>query len=514
MAITPFTEAHAIGVAPENVQFGISPLNVPARVAGIATYDPLKTSVVDDVEVVILNEADAGDKFGFGFPLHRLLKKIFDGSNGNVKVIAIPQSETGTESDGEIEWTGTTTAAGKVFLRIGGELTTIDIPSGSDIEATSDLVVAAINALADTPVIAAKTAVTFETTFTSKAKGLEQDKIVISLNSAVGEVSPAGLTTVITDMTNGAGTPDIQTALDGMGTDDEANQNSNTDISHGYGIDTGTIDKIGIYVGLGNAFTGLYKKTVGRPFTCLMGDTDPGSAALTALQVITDARLTDRGNMILAAPDEEDIPTEMAAFATGVIAAIDQVNPAQNYSDLVLSTIGGLSVSAQRWTKNLDTRDIAVKSGISPTEFKTNQVFLQNVQTFFRPANIPTTSNGYKSRRSIAIIRNMLFKMREIFEAPAWQGITIVSDSSEVTGSPAKEKARSVIDVKTELNNFADFAFKEKSWIFDAAFPKKNSTVLIRQASNGFDVNFAFILSGESQVLNIVQRFDINIAAA
>lgn len=513
MAITSTTEAHVVGVGVDNVQFGVSPLNVPAKVAVIATYDVLITSVVDEVPIRVLNEADAGDRFGFGFPLHRLIKKVFAGNDGNGEVWAIPQTETGTESDGEIEWTGTTTAAGNIFLRIGGELTTIALPTASTIEQTSDAVVAAINALADTPVVAAKTAVTFETTFTSKAKGLEHDNIFISLNSGGDEALPAGLTTVITAMTNGAGTPDIDDALNGMGTEDEANEKFFTDIIHGYGIETATIDKVGIYVGLGDTFTGLYKKTVGRPFTCLMGDTDPGDAALTALQVITDARLEDRANGILAAPDEEDIPTELAAFATGQISAIAQNNPAQNYSNLVMTGIGGFSLSAERWTKNFDTRDIAVKSGISPTRVKNGtQVFLQNVQTFYRPANIPTSSNGYKSVRSIKILQNMLFNLREVFEAEAWQGITITDDTSQVTDPTAKKKARGILEVTTELNNFADFGVS-KSWIFEASFSKANSTVVIRALSNGFDIDFKWKMSGEAQVYNITQSFDINIAS-
>lgn len=512
MAINSATQAYAVGVGVDNVQFGISPANVPARVAVIATYDPLKTSVVDDIPLQLLNEADGGDRFGFGFPLHRLIEKLFDGNQGNGEVWAIPQTETGTVSDGEIAWTGTTTEAGKIFLRIGGELTTIDLAFGTTIEQTSDAVVAAINALADTPVIALKTAVTFETTFTSKAQGLEQDNIFISLNSGDDEALPAGLTAIITAMTNGAGTPDIQTALDGMGTEDEANQKFFTDVVHGYGLDTATIDKVGVYVGLGDTFSGLYKKTVGRPFTCLMGDTAPGAAALTALQVITDARLTDRANGILAAPDEEDIPTELAAFATGQLSAIAQENPAQNYSNLVMSGIGGFSVSAERWTKNHDARDIAVKAGISPTQFKNNQLFLQNIQTFFRPANIPTTSNGYKSVRSIKIIQNMLFKLREVFEAEAWQGISIVVDTAQVTDPAAKKKARGILEVQTELNNFADFA-AGKSWIFDSAFSKENSTVVIRALSNGFDVDFKWKMSGEAQIFNITQSFDINITS-
>jgi phage tail sheath gpL-like len=508
------SEAAAVGVGVDNVQFAIAAQNVPAKIAVTATYDPLKTSVVDEVPVRLLNEADAGDRFGFGWPLHGLIKKIFEGSNGAAEVWAIPQSETGTASDGEIAWTGTTSAAGTVPLRIGGELYSVSIPTGSTIEETSDLVVAFVNAVADTPVIAAKTAVTFETTFTSKAKGIEQDNIIISLAAGDDESLPTGLAGVITPMSNGAGTPDIQGALNGMGTGDEANQKFFTDLVHGYGIDTGTLDKVSAYVGLGNTLTGLYSKLIGRPFTSLSCDTDPGSAALAALIVITDARKTDRANGILGAPDEEIIPTELAALATGIIAATAQNNPAEMYTGKVLTGAGGLSVSAQRWTKDYSSgRDAAVKAGISPTKVVDGTTLLmQNIVTFYRPSNVPISSNGYKSFRSIKIIQNMLFNLRLVFESEAWQGISIVADSSKVTDPVASLKARDVLDVVTELNNFSDLA-EGKSWIFDAAFSKENSTVAIRTLSNGFDINYKWKMSGEAQIYSITQQFDTNISS-
>lgn len=513
MAVNQSTEAHTLAIGNDNVQFGISPLNVPAKVIACATYDPLILTVVDEVPLEVFSAEDAGDRTGFGFPLHRLVKKVFEGNNGVGRVFILPQTETGTESDGEIAWTGTTTAAGVVALRIGNELINIDIPTGSTIEELSDLVVSAVNALTDTPVIAAKTATTFETTFTSKAKGLEQDNITITLSAVEGEELPAGMAGIITPMANGAGTPDIQAALDGLGTDDEANQDRFTNFIHGYGLDTATIDKVGAYVGLGNTFTGLYKKTIPVAFTSLNCDTDPGDAALTALQVITDARLLDRANGIFGAPDEDDIPTEIAALTTGFISAAQQENPGQHYSDIILTGVGGRSISANRWTKNLDTRDVAVKSGISPSVVKSGvQLLIQNVQTFYRPANVPTTSNGYKSFRSITLLNNIKVKMREVFETAKWQGINIVADASKVTDPAGKLTAKDVLAVQTELNNLSDF-YESKGWIFDAAFPKANSTVVIRALSNGFDVVYKFKLSGEGQVINITQSFDTNIAS-
>lgn len=507
------TQAAAVGVGSKIVQLGIAGGVLESKVVHVGTYDPAKTSVVDEVPVLVLNEADAGDKFGFGWPLHRMAIKHFEGSQGAGQYWIIPQSETGTESAGEIDWTGTTTAAGTIFLRIGNELYSIAIVSGADIEAISDAVVAFVNAEADTPVVASKTAVTFETVFTAKAKGLEGDNISITLNAEDGEELPVGITAaVITDMTGGAGTPDIQDALDGMGTGDDSNEKAFSHLVHGYGLVTSELDKVSAYVGLGNEFVGCYAKPVSKPFVSLNCDTDPGSAALTALLVITDARLSDRANGILAAPDEDEIPTELACLATGIMARMAQNNPGENYTGQILTGVGKRSTSANRWTKELSARDTAVKSGISPTKVQSEQAFLQNVVTFFRPANIPDASNGYKSYRSIMVLRNILNDLRSTFESSKWQGVSIVADASKVTNIAAKQKVRDILAVRTELNNRASF-YESQGWIFSADFAQRNSEIVIRTAGNGFDIDFKWKMSGEAQVYNLQSSFDTNIAS-
>lgn len=506
-------QAAAVGVGAKIVQFGEAGGNLISKVNVIAVYDPAKTSVVDEVPIQILNAADAGDRFGFGWPLHRLIKKVFKGSQGAGEVWATPQAETTTQSAGEVEWTGATTAAGTVYLRLGNELYAVDIPSGSSIEETSDAVVAFVNAVADTPVVASKTAVTFETVFTAKAKGLEGDNMPITINAdvAANEALPTGLTTVITAMTGGAGTPDIDDALNGMGTGDDVNQLNFSHIVHGYGLVTAELDKIGIYVGLGDAFNGCYSKLVNRPFVSLNADTDTGAAALTALQVITDARLSDRANGILGCPDEDEIPTELAAEATGIMARMAQNVPGENYTGQPLTGVGKRSTSANRWTKDYSGgREVAVDNGISPSRVISEQLYLQNIITFFRPANIPSESNGYRSFRSIMVLRNINNDLRATFESTDWQGISIVADSSEVTDFDARQKTRDVLDVRTVLNNRATF-YKRKGWIFDAAFSQDNSTVSLRAGGTGFDIDFKWKMSGEAQIYNIQSSFDINI---
>lgn len=515
------SRARAVGAGAKNETLVFTGENITSKILIAAQYDPLKTSVVDDVPVLILNEADAGDKAGFGFPAHRIAKKVFKGNQGAGEVWWCPQADPGgaVKADGEIAWTGTTSASGTIYLRIANELYQIAVPSGSTIEETSDLVVAAVNADPDTPVVAAKTAATFETTFTAKSAGAHGNLITITLNAdqekTPAEALPAGLSVVITAMASGAGFPDIDDTLGGMGVagSDDANEKGFTQLIHNNGLDTDTMDKIQAYVGSANDFSGCWSKLVYRPFLSLSGDTTAGSAGLTALEVITDARLTNQSCGILAAPDEDEVPFEIAAQAVGMIGKFHQEDPAQNYSDRVISGIGKRSISANRWTRDYSQRDYAVGQGISPTRVKSTEVYLQNVVTFYRPNTIPTASNGWSSFRSFFVQLNIGRNLITRFSQSDYIGKSIVADKSQVTDNTARDNVIDLADVQTDLNNFIDNVLVAKGWIFDGDYAKANSTVAIRSLGNGFDITLKTFESGELQIVNITHIFDKNIAA-
>jgi phage tail sheath gpL-like len=518
MPVTPTSQAPATTASAQNKSLVPGIQNVESGVVIIGEYDTTITSVVPNVVKEVFNEADVGAQTGFGWPLQQLAKEVFKGTEGVGKVYMIPQTEAGTVADGEIAWSaGPVTKAGTVFLRIDNVLYTVDIPNATTLEEFSDAVVAAVNAVADCPVVAAKTLVTFETTFTSKAKGLEANNHTITLNAKTGEsdLAPVGITGTITPMANGTGTPDIQDALDALGTGNGANGIGATHIIHNYGNDVATQAAVSLYQGEGNELTGLFAELVGRPFYgCLVGDTTAGTAGFTALKAITDLVVTDRINGFLAAPDEDEYPQALAARATGIMARIAQINPSKNYYGQVLSGMGGRSISANRWTDEYDGgtgRDDAAQAGISPTfVIEANQIELQNVFTFYRPTSIPINSNGFRSMRSNAITRNVIANIKAAF-ADA-KGKTLVQDKSKVTDPEAKKDVMDVLDVETRINNLIDL-FVGKGWFFDDAFAKATLDVQIRDGGNGFDATLQWVMSGEVMIIKVPTVFDTNIAA-
>lgn len=508
--------AAATGSSVKNVQFQPAAQNIPRKNLIIATYDPLKLTIVDETPVLVLSPEDVGDKFGFGFMAHRLALQSFKGSTG-IETYIQPQSEAGgaVVAAGEIDFGASAgVEAGTLYLYIAGLAVPVTVSDAMTVEAIADAVVAAIAANKDLPVTATKTAVTFEVVITAKSKGPWGNDISIAFNLGVAQVLPIGVNGAITDMAAGAGIPDVTDALDGLGTGDDANEAFFTDVVHGYGQDSTTLDAISTYVGEGNEFVGLYSKTVSRPFRVLTGDVATGSAGLIALQVIADARKFDRANGIIAVPGSQTHPSEIAALAMGNMSRINQDRAAQSYIDLLLSGIWP-GAKADRWTSDYDNRDIAVKGGISPTRVKSGSVVMQNVVTFYRPDSVPVESNGYRSMRNISILQNILDNVRTNFEAEKWQGISIVANVSAVGNSLDRQKARDVDAVIDDLVALAK-SFEGKAWIFEAAFTidelKKAGAVVIRPGAIGFDNTLSVILSGEGGILDTVTQFDTSVA--
>jgi phage tail sheath gpL-like len=508
--------ASGVGSGVENVTFQSAADVLQRKLLLIGTFDPLKTSITAEVAVLITSPEDAGDKFGFGFPVHRLALKAELGAQG-IETWVMPQAETGTVSDGEIDWAGTTgVVAGTLAVYISGERIPVTVTTAMTVEELSDAVVAAVNAVPETPVVAAKTATTFETTFTAKAKGLEGDNIDISLAIGVGESIPTGVAAAITVMTNGAGTSDIGDALDALGTGDNANEAFFTDMAHGYGQDSTTLATISTYVGAGNDFTGLYAKTVARPFRSLTGDVVAGSSGLAAQIVVADARRDDRSQGVVSVPGSQSHPVDIAAQTIGHMARINNIRAEEAFNNITL--IGVLpGDTGDRWTSDYSDRDTAVRNGISPTLVDGGTVKLQNVVSFYRPASVPVSSNGYREMVNIAKLQNILNSQKINFQRDKWQNISIVADTAKVTNPISREKARdrdAVLDDLIQLIN----AWAGNAWIADAAFSigrlkSDASLVAINGGGDGFTITIPVVLSGIGNIYDVTTQFDISFAA-
>jgi phage tail sheath gpL-like len=512
MALQSTSLAPVVGAAVENVQFLPGAQNLPRKIVVIGNYDETTfTGVVEDVPQRALSPESVGATTGFGFMLHRLVQKVFSGSQG-VECWIIPQPENGSavKADGSINMTGAATAAGNIYLYIAGDRIVVPVAKTDTDTAQAAAIVAAVTADKELPVTAAVDGVDdTQANFTAKNGGIWGNDIDISLNLGFEEELPAGTAAVIVDMASGTTVGDIQDALDGMGTGDEANLEHFTEVVHGYGQDTGTLDALSTYNGTGNLFEGLYSKTVSRPFRSLVGDTEDTGTPLTDLIALSDGRKLDRTNGVLGVPGVPSHPTELAALALGIMARINNDRAAESYIGQVLP--GVIPPANSQWNADYDNRDLAVKAGVSPTTVEGNVVKLSSVLTFYHPDSVPITSNGYRSQRNISILQNIMWNIRRNFEQEKWQGISIVADVTKVSNSLDRKKTRDISAVIDDLLALTR-AFEGKAWIFSADFTiekiQAGGLVTIRPGGTGFDSVLPILLSGEAGILDTKVEFD------
>jgi phage tail sheath gpL-like len=517
MSLNATSLAAATGVSVKNVQFQSGANNLPREILVLATFDPAKTAVVPLVPVQVFSPEDAGSQFGFGSMVYRLARQVFLGAQG-VPVFVLPQAEAGgaAAAVGYVDFTSSSgVLAGTIYLYIANQLVSVDIPAAATAANIATAIGTAVNADKTLPVTAAVDgSVPGKINLTSKSKGPWGNSISIKLNLGYGQVLPTGVVATVTASAAGSGIPTMDTALAALGADDYANEAYFTDVVHGYGQDSTTLGSISAYVGSGDTASGLYDKTIARPFRVLTGDVVAGSTGLTNLVSLSDGRLLDRANGVIAVPGSASHPAEIAAQAIGHMARINQDRVAQHYIGVELIGIDP-GAKVDRWTGDYDNRDTAVKAGISPTVVRNGVVVLQNVVTFYRPDSIPTDSNGYRSMRNIAIIQNMLYNIKANFNQEKWQGISIVADTAKVTNTLDRQKARDVMAVIGDLIALAK-AFEARAWIYEAAFTiselKKTGAVTIRNGGNGFDNVLSVILSGEGAILDTTVQFDTSLA--
>lgn len=519
MTISPSSLAAGNLVIVDNQQFAVSAQVIPQKNIIIGTFDEdTFTTIEENVPIRVYSPEDVGGRTGYGFILHRLAKYAF--KPGNVETWIIPQLEGGSDPDqaeGELDFTASlNNVAGTIYLYIAGELVRVNVTADMTDDAIGEAVEAAINAIDDLPVTAENTAGVV--TITSKSGGEYGNFITLKIGSASDPevvALPTGIACTVTDMAGGVGVPDIQDALDALGTGDAQNEDFFTNVIHGYGLDMVIFDAFSIYNGLGNGYVGNYKKEVVRFFRSLIGDiTSLVAGLMVALAIATARRATDRTNGIICAPGSPNHPAEIAAQAIGVMAVTNSIRAEEGYIDKALDGIWP-GARANRWTNDYDSRDQAVKGGVGTTFVKNGVVYLQNVITFYRPTTVAPESNGYRAMRNISILQNLLYNYRANFEREKWKGISIVQDTAKVSDINDRIKAR---DVDAVLDDLVDLAnvFAGKAWLYNASYTigelQIGDKVTLRAGLTGFDISFPVILSGEGGIYNSVIYFDTSIA--
>jgi phage tail sheath gpL-like len=412
---------------------------------------------------------------------------------------------------------------GTLYLRIAGEEVFVAVSKGMTETTLADAVTAAVTADTDLPVTAGNVAGVI--TFTSKDQNASVNDISLTLDYGQGEEPPDGLTSATFNnptITGGAGVmdSDMKTALEtALGLGDASNTLHFTDLCHGFGDTEAVLDDISEYNGEGDTFQGCWAKTVARPMRSLCGDVVAGSSGFTAAKALGTARRElDRTNGQISVPGSPNHPNEIAAVAVGIMARINDNNPAEHLVGQVITGILPGALADDWCTQSYQNRDDALKSGNSPTRNVGGAVQFQNLATFYHPAAVQFDSNAYRSQISISKLQNILNSHFLNYERQEWKGNALVSDVAKVTNPVAKRKAKDSNNVLADEIALLK-AWEKLAWIFEAEFSinllttEKDTRIVIRGGTTGWDVTLPLILSGEAATTNTTIEVDTSIAA-
>jgi phage tail sheath gpL-like len=518
--IGPSTRAYATGASIENVNFKAGGTALPRKVVVIGTVDPdLEDGLTEGALEPVTNAAQAGGRYGRGFNLAKRIAWLAQEYSG--VIYAIPTFEaTATPSAGSVTFSGEVTTSGTLHFYVGGEkVLNINLAVGDDGEAVVDKIVVACGRMYDLPVTVAKDGTTKEKLVVTAKSGLTGWDFSLGFNYGFNEKFPLGLgEPSITAMTGGAGTIDIETALESLGTEDMANDRQFTAVLIPSSItDTTNLDALSTYNGVGNEKVGCYANTVSKPLRSLIGDNTAGSGGLSALLALgEDRKETDRTTGVIAVPGSPNHPCHIAANVLGVAERIASQIPGAPYMEIPLANIIGGSME-DNWCKNLDDRDNAKQNGVGSTYVNGGSVMISDVVTFYHSDNIPAASNGYAEFCNLPLVQNFLNDVRVNFHSTKWIGCSVVADKLMVTDVTARRKARDTGDVMDDLIGLLK-SWEAKSYIWSAAWSiaqiKQSGFISLRALSNGYDITLPVLLRVIPNVIDTAIQFDASVAIA
>jgi len=324
----------------------------------LGTHDPARGPLQLNRLTLIRSRLDAEGQAGVGSALARMATAYFR-NNQSVPLYVIAAAETGFQAGaGMIVVTGDATESGTIPLYIGGRLLRIYVRNGMDDEEITNAITDAINAdpafgveAEERDYDAGPPIVPWGVRITSTQPGVigALDIQVAYRGPAFGEIVPAGVTLVVTQMTGATGVPDVAALLANMGDD-------LLDHICCPWSDAQSLDDVDEYL---NDITGRWswsQQLYGHAYSFMAGNL----GALAAFGVTRNGQ-----HATLAGMDGCPTPAaEIAAAWTGQCAGSEVVDPARPVQSLPL--LGVMAPPPDRRFLILD-RQVLLFDGIATT---------------------------------------------------------------------------------------------------------------------------------------------------
>jgi phage tail sheath gpL-like len=474
--------------------------NLPQRIAIIGEGNDDFQDTMPVVPTAITSAKQAGELFGYGSPIHmvmRILRPVFSEGVGGIPTIVYPvlsnsNSPEGTNIAGDVSGTATDNATHYIYIagrnNIDGQFYAIDIVAGDEAEDVATKVADAINNVLGCPITATLDPNGHNFSMDSKWLGLSAADLNVRFDDGG---NPAGITYTVQYNSGGAGTPDITDALAAFG--DEWN----TIVINTLGTGSGLLTQLNTFNGRPDPVspTGRYAGIVMKPFICLTG---------TVAEKITSKTDTYPNDVTLAvcpAPLSEGMPFEAAANVAVLLARTAQDTPhldicGLTYPDMPTPTsIGEMS--------DYYARDAIMKLGHSTVSLSAGRYKIEDFVTTYHPTGeaIPQ----FRYCRNLMLDFNICFGYRLLEEQYVTDHVIVNDDDIVTVGK--------VIKPKQWIAHLADYAvdISKRALTVDPSFMQKNTQVALSTTNpDRLQTKFRYKRSGVARISDTVAEAGFN----
>jgi phage tail sheath gpL-like len=459
-----------VGYKLKKGNFAISSPNLPQRLYILAEANTANQATMPVEKREITSAKEAGQLYGFGSPIHqimRILRPISGDGVGGIPTVVFPQEEAGSATAAvaacDVVISTTATDSATHYAVINGRKDVDGIPYAySVVKGDTDAVVMqkivdAVNNVPGAPVVAAMVSTT-SFTLTTKWAGASAAELKVTFDNAGKN---CGIT-YSSAVTGGTGAAVITDALTGLGNDWA------TILINSYG--SASFDTLETFNGVPDPDvpTGRYAAINWKPFISIWGSIEDDKDDLVTI-TNASARLSQVTHALAPAPLSSGFTWEAAANMAYLFASIAQNSPhmdvnGKSYPDMPVPSDGVIGDMS-----DYNNRDYLVQRGSSTVDLIAGKYVVQDFVTSYHPAGeVPPQ---YRYCRNLMLDFNMRYG-HYLLEQTYVVDKTIVPSNQSVSVS-GTIKPKDWIQV---LRSYAD-DLASRALIADADFMKDSIQV-------------------------------------
>lgn len=344
-----------------------------------------------EVPVPLFTADEARDKFGAGSMLHKMAQAYFaNNSTTETWAVALDDAGGAAAASGTFTVTGTATESGTIYAYVGGQQVQVGVANGDNATTIAAAIATAINDEDTLQCIAGSSSGTVNVV--AKNKGTTGNQIDLRLNYNDGEEFPSGVSVSAGAMASGATDPDIQDAIDAIGSEQyNVIVHPYTDANNLTALEAELDDRWGPLVQ--NDGVAISSKRDSYANLVTLGDS-------------RNSHLSS----IIANIGVPQSPWQLASAAAARIAASAQIDPARPFQTLQLTGMNVPTVSE----RPLDSqRDQLLKHGIATVVNSPGGVLrIERMRMTYKENEFGAADESYADMNTVLTLSYLRYSLR------------------------------------------------------------------------------------------------------